>query len=430
MPSTSRGYPYPSGSDDVDIPGDMQALAAAVNTDVGTVVTNAVQHSLADAAGDVIVASANDAWARKALGTDNHVLTVDTSGSGAAKVAWEDPTANPLTVAAMAAKVNTATVGNLLTANQASLESNATTGWLLLSDCTIAASNVHAKAGTYSLAATYAGASYGDFYASASIPVTAGQTYTVSGQSYAGSVARTAAAGILWFNSGNSYLATTDGTNVTNSTSGWTRHLTTAVAPAGAFYARPFYRVNAAANTEVHYWDELGLWEGAGGQWALPGTPITNLGFYTDESVGRRLFQWDANNSRFQQTYGDTGWRNVTSLVTPPANLTITTIYVRRINSTVYVRVKSQADAGIAATAWSWATIGTGFTPVDIASQLFYYYRSFTDSERQLWYRDNITADIGTSAANPSPLDVSWIHVTSDAWPTTLPGSAVGSIPA
>lgn len=32
MPSTSRGYPYPSGSDDVDIPGDMQALAAAVNT--------------------------------------------------------------------------------------------------------------------------------------------------------------------------------------------------------------------------------------------------------------------------------------------------------------------------------------------------------------------------------------------------------------
>ena len=37
MPSTSRGYPYPSGSDDVDIPGDMQALAAAVNTDVGAV---------------------------------------------------------------------------------------------------------------------------------------------------------------------------------------------------------------------------------------------------------------------------------------------------------------------------------------------------------------------------------------------------------
>ena len=108
MPSTSRGYPYPSGSDDVDIPGDMQALADALNTDVGAIAATTpsapVLQTLADAAGDLIVASANDTFAKKSLGTDNHVLTVDTSGSGAAKVAWEDPTANPLTVTAMAAK--------------------------------------------------------------------------------------------------------------------------------------------------------------------------------------------------------------------------------------------------------------------------------------------------------------------------------------
>jgi len=36
--TTSRGYPYPTLSDDVDIPGDMSSLAAAVDTDVQAIV--------------------------------------------------------------------------------------------------------------------------------------------------------------------------------------------------------------------------------------------------------------------------------------------------------------------------------------------------------------------------------------------------------
>lgn len=35
MPNTSKGYPYPSGSDDVDVPGDIQALADAVDLTPG-----------------------------------------------------------------------------------------------------------------------------------------------------------------------------------------------------------------------------------------------------------------------------------------------------------------------------------------------------------------------------------------------------------
>jgi hypothetical protein len=35
MPTTSRGYPYPTSGDDVDVPGDLLALASAINTDVG-----------------------------------------------------------------------------------------------------------------------------------------------------------------------------------------------------------------------------------------------------------------------------------------------------------------------------------------------------------------------------------------------------------
>lgn len=32
MPTTTKGFPYPSNSDNVDIPGDMQALAEAIDT--------------------------------------------------------------------------------------------------------------------------------------------------------------------------------------------------------------------------------------------------------------------------------------------------------------------------------------------------------------------------------------------------------------
>lgn len=437
MPSTSRGYPYPSGSDDVDIPGDIQALADAVNTDVGTLATTTpsapVLQTLADAAGDLAVGSAADTFGRLALGTDNYALTVNTGGAGVAKVGWEDPTANPLTSAALAAKVDDATVGNLLTANQASLESNVTTGWVLLSGCTLATSNVHAKSGTYSLAATYAGASYGDFYASASIPVTVGTTYTATGQSYAGSAARAATTNILWFDSGNTYLATSNGTNVTNSTSGWTRHLVTAVAPAGAFYARQFCRVNAAAASEVHYWDELGLWEGAGGQWALPGTPITNLGYYTDESVGRRLFQWDANNSRWQQTFGDTGWRDVTGSIA--AGLAATnptlTLYVRRHG----IRVSWLLFEGAAGTATGLvnilAAVPAGFnqTPT-VSTYAAYPLMNYATGQVTLESVYMSSFDMSTAGWTTIRHTGSWSYTTTDAWPTTLPGTASGSIPA
>lgn len=470
MPSTSRGYPYPSGSDDVDIPGDIQALADAVNTDVGTIAATTpsapVLQTLADAAGDLAVGSAADTFGKLALGTDNYALTVNTGGAGVAKIGWEDPTANPLTSAALALKVDDATVGNLLTANQASLESNATTGWVLLSDCTIAASSAQAKAGTYSLAATYAGAAYGDFYTSASIPVVAGQTYTASVQSRAATTARSVAAGILWFNSGNTYQATTNGTGVTNSASGWTRSLVTAVAPAGAAYARPFFRANSAANLEVHYFDEIGLWEGAGGQWALPGTPITNLGFYTDESVGRRLFQWDANNSRFQQTFGDTGWRgisewtaantgllaDVTGVALNPTGADGTTqqggflptagyaggIYLRRIGNTVYVRLKGLTVPALSATAgkviWTTGSVPTGFrmsagygvVPMTWTTGEAWSIGAGNASNMLQIYRPTGSGSAAISAASPAETS----YQTDVAWPTTLPGTASGSIPA
>ena len=48
----------------------------------------AVRKSLIDAAGDLLVGSADNTVGRLALGTNGHVLTVDTAGSGVAKVKW------------------------------------------------------------------------------------------------------------------------------------------------------------------------------------------------------------------------------------------------------------------------------------------------------------------------------------------------------
>jgi hypothetical protein len=50
-----------------------------------------VLNSLIDDAGDLIVGSADNTVGRLALGSDGQVLTVDTAGTGVAKVKWDDP---------------------------------------------------------------------------------------------------------------------------------------------------------------------------------------------------------------------------------------------------------------------------------------------------------------------------------------------------
>ena len=50
-----------------------------------------VANSLIDAAGDLLVGSADNTVGRLALGTNGYVLTVDTAGSGVAKVKWAAP---------------------------------------------------------------------------------------------------------------------------------------------------------------------------------------------------------------------------------------------------------------------------------------------------------------------------------------------------
>ncbi len=422
MPSTSRGYPYPSGSDDVDIPGDMQALAAAVNTDVGTVVTNAaaasaatIQNTLADAAGDLIVASANDTWAKKSLGTDNHVLTIDTAGSGAAKVAWEDPTANPLTVTAMATKVNTSTVGNLLPTAQASLTSG-----LMASGTTVAYSSPNA---TVTTTTGSSGSAYSPY---SSQPVVAGQVYTATSRITAVTGSRTWTNAITYFTSGGVNLGSTFGNSLT--AAGTAR--VSAVAPATAAYAAVTAIYGTATGGvigDTATITEFGFWAGAGGQWALPGTPIANLGFYTDESCGRRLFQWDANNARWQQTYSDTGDRQSAITYTNGWANAYGVDTLRRIGNTVHLHVVLDSTSATTDDAF---TVPVGFQPSSTATAAVPVGGSTTVPRTLVLASGAAAVVYRASLAGQAGWFVNLTYQTNDAWPTTLPGSAVGSIPA
>ena len=80
MPNTAGGLPYPAGSDAPDVPGDMQALAEELDTQLAGKVNNVV-----DAKGDLIVGTAADTVARLPVSTNNFVLTADSTQTGGVK---------------------------------------------------------------------------------------------------------------------------------------------------------------------------------------------------------------------------------------------------------------------------------------------------------------------------------------------------------
>jgi hypothetical protein len=89
MPSTSKGLPYPSGSDVPDIVSDFQALAEAVDSELDDYSTTDHNHgsdyispNVLNAKGDLITATGDNALSILTRGvTDGHVLTVDSNES-------------------------------------------------------------------------------------------------------------------------------------------------------------------------------------------------------------------------------------------------------------------------------------------------------------------------------------------------------------
>ena len=134
-----------------------------------------------------------------------------------------------------------------------------------------------------------------------------------------------------------------------------------------------------------------------------------------DETSGRAIFTWDYKNNRWQLIYGDTGWRDITASV--GSVVTGGSVFVRRYGATVFITL-------LGVTVPTNGTVA-GALPIGFriahAVALPTPYGSITtwDTNGNLAF-----SALGTGRY----AGVSFL--TGDTWPTTLPGTPVGSIPS
>lgn len=130
-----------------------------------------------------------------------------------------------------------------------------TTGWTA-SGGTIAQSAAWSASGTYSYRLTATG---GDVYAytagAARSSVVAGSVFTASATLRSDATPRVARITVWWIDAGSGYLTSTNGDQVTTSTTADVRATLTATAPASAVSAEMYVTFISCAAAEVHYFD-------------------------------------------------------------------------------------------------------------------------------------------------------------------------------
>jgi hypothetical protein len=165
--------------------------------------------------------------------------------------------------------------GNLLTANQADVETD-TTGFVVRSNCTIARGTAHVSHGVGSLevtAASAGSAQAGTLTGTGGVPVTAGKQYSavISLLAQTGHTPNVAVV-IDWWRADGSFISFNQGAFVTTNQFGFQQGFVTANAPAGAAFASISGFAQLLANAEIVYFDQLGIFGGSGFPWSMPRT--------------------------------------------------------------------------------------------------------------------------------------------------------------
>lgn len=168
--------------------------------------------------------------------------------------------------------------GNLLTEQQASLESAGTVGWVAGTNCGISRTTARALHGVASLLMSSAAA--GTMSATTEttrVVVIAGQTYTAMAHFSRNAPQRNVRTSIRWFDI-STLLSTSTGANVLEDAgSGYIHTEVTAVAPAGANRADILVEVlSTGAASEEHYVDQIGFFGGGSTgarTWISPAIP-------------------------------------------------------------------------------------------------------------------------------------------------------------
>lgn len=149
-----------------------------------------------------------------------------------------------------------------------------------------------------------------------------------------------------------------------------------------------------------------------------------------DNAAGRAIYQWDNTANREQLIYGDTGWRQFAANTPDFAGL----VYVRRQTGIVTVQINvTPADA--TKENLTFATLPSGFRCDNPPGSMFYALGRQANSLKmtQLTVGSDGTLAARTATNNwvsgdgAFMVQASW--PTSNTWPTTLPGTAVGTIP-
>ena len=167
-------------------------------------------------------------------------------------------------------------IGNLLTANQASGTDTLgdTTGFASY-DATLSRSTAWAAQGSGSLLVTATGTGVAVDISpagTAGIQVTPGETVTATATVKGGTSTDALALRIIFWDSGGSVVSYSE-TYVTLSGTPQTPTVTATV-PAGAAFVSLVAVGDSMTSGDTCYIDKAGLWRGAGGTWAMPGVPI------------------------------------------------------------------------------------------------------------------------------------------------------------
>lgn len=161
---------------------------------------------------------------------------------------------------------------NLLTENQASLETD-TTGWIAFDNVSIARTTAQALHGVASLQATTAAdgtATPGTLRGTSGVVVSPSTAYTAL-CSITSSVARTARVYVSWFDAAGAAISDVVGATLATSTSSWTELSVTATSPSNAAFASIQVQIFSTLASEVHYLDQAGLFQGSSATWVLTG---------------------------------------------------------------------------------------------------------------------------------------------------------------
>jgi hypothetical protein len=391
-------------------------------------------------------------------GSPNGVVTavvgstyVDTAATGGI-IRWTKFTGSGNT--GWLADVVSATIGNLLTANQASVETDLT--GLSTTNGTVVRTTAWSLQGSASALVTQTSSTSYRLFASipgsaAANAVIRGGTRTVTLSAAVRPVSGTPTTAFLMLGTS---LRNYSSTAVAVAIGVTTVLKFTVTLPADEWPLTAEMSVGAWVNDSTgsgsSYFDALGIWAGAGGDWALPGVPITGTspveaqsltgtGFpegvvtapvgsmYTDTAATNGAIRWikatGSGNTGWKVEYGDTGWRDLsaTSLSNGWAYY-VSYFRMRRVNQEVHLGMYLDATSATS------DTVGTSIIPTGFRTTfqtLIAAPRGTGRDQTNLVNMEPTTLRVVSRIADGNAVYIDTNYPTTDAWPATLPGTAL-----